>query len=64
MLSKKFQEDIPLQMFVFPANKTAQLPEVFIKHAVTAEKPVIVSPSTIEANRDSWIEAWTNTVLR
>jgi thiamine transport system substrate-binding protein len=51
-------------MFVFPANKTAQLPEVFIKHAVTAEKPVNVSPSAIEANRDSWIEAWTNTVLR
>jgi thiamine transport system substrate-binding protein len=64
MLSRKFQEDIPLQMFVFPANETAQLPEVFIKHAVTAEKPVNVSPSAIEANRDTWIEAWTNTVLR
>ena len=64
MLSRKFQEDIPLQMFVFPANETARLPEVFIKHAVTAEKPVNVSPSAIEANRDTWIEAWTNTVLR
>lgn len=64
MLSGKFQEDIPLQMFVFPANESAQLPEVFIKHAVTAEKPVNISPSAIEANRDTWIEAWTNTVLR
>lgn len=64
MLSRKFQEDIPLQMFVFPANETAQLPEVFIKHAVTADKPVNVSPSAIEANRDTWIEAWTNIVLR
>ncbi len=64
MLGRKFQEDIPLQMFVFPANETAQLPEVFIKHAVTAEKPVNVSPSAIEANRDAWIEAWTNIVLR
>lgn len=64
MLSRQFQEDIPLQMFVFPANETAQLPEVFIEHAVTAEKPVNVSPSAIEANRDTWIEAWTNTVLR
>jgi thiamine transport system substrate-binding protein len=26
MLSKRFQEDIPLQMFVFPANATARLP--------------------------------------
>lgn len=64
MLSKSFQEDIPLQMFVFPANATAQLPDVFVKHAVVADKPVMVSPSAIEANRDSWIEAWTNTVLR
>jgi thiamine transport system substrate-binding protein len=64
MLSKTFQEDIPLQMFVFPANKHAELPEVFVKHAVIADKPVTVSPSAIEANRDSWIEAWTNVVLR
>lgn len=64
MLSKSFQEDIPLQMFVFPANKTAKLPEVFVKHAVVADRPVTLSPSAIEANRDSWIEAWTNVVLR
>jgi thiamine transport system substrate-binding protein len=64
MLSKRFQEDIPLQMFVFPANKTAQLPDVFVKYAVVATQPVEVSPSAIEANRDSWIEAWTNVVLR
>ncbi len=64
MLDKSFQEDIPLQMFVFPANATAKLPEVFVKHAVVADKPAMVSPSAIEANRDSWIEAWTNVVLR
>ena len=64
MLSKSFQEDIPLQMFVFPANSQAQLPEVFVKHAVVADKPAMVSPSAIEANRDRWIEAWTNVVLR
>jgi len=64
MLSRSFQEDIPLQMFVFPANSQAQLPEVFVKHAVVADKPAMVSPSAIEANRDSWIEAWTNVVLR
>lgn len=64
MLSKSFQEDIPLQMFVFPANKNAKLPEVFVKHAVIADKPATVSPAAIETNRDSWIEAWTNVVLR
>lgn len=64
MLSRRFQEDIPLQMFVFPANAKAALPEVFVKHARIAEKPIMVSPAAIEANRDSWIEAWTNVVLR
>ncbi len=64
MLSKDFQEDIPLQMFVFPANSSAKLPEIFVSHAVVADKPVTISPSAIEANRDNWIEAWMNIVLR
>jgi len=64
MLDKRFQEDIPLQMFVFPANSQAQLPEVFIKYARVAVKPVIVDPSAIEEKRNTWIEAWTDTVLR
>jgi thiamine transport system substrate-binding protein len=64
MLSKRFQEDIPLQMFVFPANQTATLPEVFVKFAQIPNKPASVSPEAIEANREAWIEAWTETVLR
>ena len=64
LLSKEFQEDIPLQMFVFPANPAAQLPEVFVKHAVIAEKPISLSPSAIEKNRENWIEDWTTAVLR
>lgn len=64
ILGKTFQEDIPLQMFVFPANKTAALPEVFTKHSKTAEKPVAVSPDAISQNREKWIGIWTETVLR
>lgn len=64
MLDKRFQEDIPLQMFVFPANKTAKLPEVFAKYAVVAEDPVAVSSAAIDINRENWIEAWTQAVLR
>ncbi len=64
MLSKKFQEDIPLQMFVFPANQYASLPEVFLKHATIAKQPVIVSPEKISENREKWIEAWIETMLR
>jgi thiamine transport system substrate-binding protein len=64
MLDRTFQEDIPLQMFVFPANKKAVLPTVFVKHARIAEHPVFVSPQDIAAYREEWIEAWTETVLR
>ena len=64
MLSRPFQEDIPLQMFVFPANRTAVLPEIFVKHARLAEKTAFVAPEDIEKNREIWIEAWTNTMLR
>lgn len=64
MLDRSFQEDIPLQMFVFPVNREAALPPVFKKHAVVAETPAEVDPAAIEANREKWIEAWTDTVLR
>jgi len=64
MLSKRFQEDIPLQMFVFPANHTAALPDVFVEYAKIPENPAYVSPEDIESHRDAWIEAWTETVLR
>ncbi|MBI5822978.1 MAG: thiamine ABC transporter substrate-binding protein [Chloroflexi bacterium] len=58
MLSKQFQEDMPLNMFVYPVNQTAQLPEVFVQHAQVAEQPANLSYDEIAANRDAWIEAW------
>ena len=64
MLSQRFQEDIPLQMFVFPANQTAALPDVFLQHAEIPDNPALVSPDAIEDNREAWIDAWAETVLR
>ncbi len=59
MLSQKFQEDMPLNMFVYPVNPNANLPEVFTKHAQVAAQPVVISYEDIAKNRDAWIEAWT-----
>jgi thiamine transport system substrate-binding protein len=64
MLGEQFQEDIPLQMFVFPTNEDAQLPEVFVQYTEIPDDPAEVDPEAIEANREGWIEAWTDTVLR
>lgn len=64
MLSQTFQEDIPLNMFVYPANETAVLPDVFAEHSLIPDNPATVSPADITANRETWIEAWTETVIR
>jgi len=64
MLSKDFQEDLPLQMFVFPVNENALLPSEFIDYADLADNPSIVSADDIAAHREEWIAAWTETVLR
>jgi thiamine transport system substrate-binding protein len=64
MLSRTFQEDLPLQMFVFPVNENAQLDEVFVRHLAVPETTAFVSPEAIAANREDWIRAWTETVLR
>ena len=64
MLSTTFQEDVPMQMFVFPVNPSAGLPVEFVQYAQIADQPVFVDPSDIAARREEWIEAWTTTVLR
>jgi thiamine transport system substrate-binding protein len=64
MLSREFQEDLPLQMFVFPVNPEAELPDVFVEYAQIADEPVLVDSAEIDANREEWIRAWTETVLR
>jgi thiamine transport system substrate-binding protein len=63
MLSTQFQEDMPLQMFVFPVNKNAKLNETFTKYLATPQKLAQVSPDAIATNRDQWIQAWTQVVL-
>jgi thiamine transport system substrate-binding protein len=64
MLSRTFQEDIPLNMFVFPVNREAELPPAFAEHAVVPESPLALAPEVIEANRDAWIREWTRIVVR
>jgi thiamine transport system substrate-binding protein len=64
MLSKQFQEDMPLQMFVYPVNPDATLPDAFVKYAQIPDQPAQLDPATIAANRDKWIQAWTDTVLQ
>ncbi len=62
MLNKPFQEDMPLQMFVFPVNPDAALPEVFVQNTQIPASPATLDPAIIAANRDAWIQGW-NSVM-
>ena len=64
LLSPTFQEDIPLNMFIFPANGEAELPPEFVEWAPLADAPYTLAPDVIEANRADWTEEWTEIVLR
>jgi len=64
MLSQQFQEDMPLQMFVYPVNTTAKLPDSFIKYAQTPAQPATLAPDVIAAKRDAWLQAWSDAVLK
>lgn len=64
MLSPTFQEDMPLQMFVFPVNPDAQLQDAFLDHLELPEVTSYVSPEDIAEKREAWLQDWTETVLR
>jgi thiamine transport system substrate-binding protein len=63
MLDVPYQEDLPLNQFVYPVNPQAKLPEAFVKWSSAAQEPANPAPDAIAANRDRWIEEWTNEVL-
>ena len=60
----KFQEDLPLTLFVYPANKKAKLPEDFVKYSLRPESPLQLDPDLISSNLLFWLDEFTNIVLR
>jgi thiamine transport system substrate-binding protein len=63
LLSVRVQEDIPLNMFVFPANSDAALPKVFTDFSPLPSAPAVVDAALIDKNRETWINEWTD-ILR
>ena len=64
MLSTHFQEDIPLNMFVFPVNQNACIPQEFLDHIQIPDHPAVVDTDKITESREVWIEAWRELMLR
>jgi thiamine transport system substrate-binding protein len=64
MLSKTFQEDLPLQMFVFPVNPSAELDQIFLDYLAVPDNPVTLDLDRIAEMREDWITAWRDVVLQ
>ena len=64
MLTATFQNDVPLNMFVFPVIESATLPPEFVAHAEIADDPFMVDPAEVEAQRNAWTDRWVEIVLR
>ena len=62
--SPGFQQELPLTLFVYPADATTPLPEAFTRFSVIADNPYTVEPAVIAANREQWQDQWTEIVLR
>ena len=64
LVSPEVQADVPLSMFVFPARDAVALPEVFERFVTRPAAPLELGTEEIAAQRDEWIEQWTQLVLR
>ncbi|WP_399889624.1 thiamine ABC transporter substrate binding subunit [Streptomyces sp. BBFR51] len=64
LLSKTFQDDMPLNMFVYPVREGAQIPQSFAKYGPQAKDPETLDPAKIADNRDQWVKSWTSLVLK
>lgn len=64
LIDLPFQGSLPFSNFVFPVNIEAELPELFTEMVTLPENPATLPFDEIDANRERWIQEWTETVLR
>ncbi|MFC8362998.1 thiamine ABC transporter substrate binding subunit [Streptomyces griseorubiginosus] len=64
LLTREFQQDMPLNMFVYPVVQGAQVPAEFTKYGPQAKDPETMDPAEIAEHRDDWVKSWTSLVLK
>jgi thiamine transport system substrate-binding protein len=57
ILTRDFQEEIPLTNWMFPVNPSVKLPDSF-DYAPKPSRVLSLPSSEIEAHQDRWIEGW------
>ncbi|MFW7414684.1 thiamine ABC transporter substrate-binding protein [Demequina sp. SO4-18] len=63
MLSDDFQASVPENMYVYPVSSQVEVPAEWAEFAPLADAPHTMDPEVISANREAWIESWTEIVL-
>jgi thiamine transport system substrate-binding protein len=64
MLEPGFQDQIPMNNWMFPAGPTSQpLPDAF-NHLVKPGKTLLYTPKEVADNRRQWIDEWLNAMSR
>ncbi|MFJ5778156.1 thiamine ABC transporter substrate binding subunit [Streptomyces sp. NPDC093094] len=64
LISPRFQEDMPLNMFVYPVTEGAEVPAEFTRYGPAARAPETMEPAKIAEKRDDWVKSWTSLVVK
>lgn len=64
LVSRRFQEDLPLTQFVWPINRTAVVPPEFLDYSLRPDNPLTIEPAEIAARRTEWLDRFSDVMLR
>ncbi len=62
LLSPEFQATIPENMYMYPADTSVELPEEWVRFAPLSDAPIELGSEEIDANREQWIQEWTEAI--
>jgi thiamine transport system substrate-binding protein len=62
LVSERYQREVALNLFVFPVNPAVTLDPAFVQFATIPTDPLTLDPAVIDANREAWIDRWTEIV--
>ena len=62
LVSPVFQQEVALNLFVFPVQPDVELDQTFVDYAAIPESPVSLDPAVIDEHREEWIDEWSRLV--
>lgn len=64
LVSREFQNDLPLTQFVWPINRIATVPQEFLDYSSRSTNSLAIPPEVIAAKRAEWLDQFSNVMLR